>query len=120
MLTSRYEKKDAIRQAVGPLIFVDRDTFLDIIQRDNGVLVVVAEPTMLTKTYQYMCSHKGMTFVVQGKEKFDLPAGINVLRVKFIQIPFSPIAEKESLIWIIILFIAIIGIGLLISYFNAG
>lgn len=120
MFASSHQKKAALKHAVGALIFVDKDTFLDIVQRDSSVLVVIAEPTMLTKRYQYMCGHKGMTFIVQNKEKFEIPANTNLLHVSSIQVPFSPVAEKESLIIIIVLFVVIICIPLLLSFFNAG
>lgn len=93
------------RQAIGPLVFVDKEIFFAMAHKDDEGLIVYTNPRIFNKRYTYMMSVKGLTFILLSKEKIDMPPHLQLLHVELIELPDRPTPEKWQLL---LLFIAII------------
>ena len=103
-------------QAIGPLVFANKETFLKILREESSILVVYAEPnrTVFARAYSYITSVKGITFTLRSKEKIELPTHIKTLQVKAIQIPFAPVPDWAQLLLAIFLGIFFVGVATMI------
>jgi hypothetical protein len=107
-------------QAIGPLVFADKETFLKILREESSILVVYAEPNRFIRSYSYITSVRGITFTLRSKEKIELPTHIQRLQVKQIQIPFAPVPDWAQLVLAIFFGILFVGVTTMIvlTYFG--
>jgi len=78
-------KANAIK-AMGPIVVVEPHEFLDILQRTENPLVVHSPAGMITK-YKYITSYKGLTFFTKSKEPLLIPASVETITAKKIELP---------------------------------
>jgi len=78
-------KANAIK-AMGPIVVVEPHEFLDILQRTEKPLVVHSPAGMITK-YKYLTSYKGLTFFTKSKEPLLIPASVEIVTAKKIELP---------------------------------
>ncbi len=73
-------------KAMGAVVVVDPQVFLDILQRAEKPLVVHSPAGFVTK-YKYLTSYKGLVFFTKSKEALLLPASVEAITAKKIEIP---------------------------------
>jgi hypothetical protein len=73
-------------KAMGAVVVVEPQIFLDILQRAEKPLVVHSPAGFMTK-YKYLTSYKGLVFFTKSKEALLLPASVEVITAKKIEIP---------------------------------
>ena len=73
-------------KAMGAVVVVEPRVFLDILQRAEKPLVVHSPAGFMTK-YKYLTSYKGLVFFTKSKEALLLPASVEVITAKKIEIP---------------------------------
>lgn len=73
-------------KAVGAIVCVEPQDFLDILERIEKPLVVHSPSGFLTK-YKYITSYKGLTFFTKSKEALLIPASVEIITAKKIVIP---------------------------------
>ncbi len=73
-------------KAMGPIICVEPQDFLGILERAEKPLVVQSPSGFLTK-YKYLTSYKGLTFFTKSKEPLLIPASIETITARKIVLP---------------------------------
>ena len=73
-------------KAMGPIICVEPQDFLAILEKAEKPLVVQSPSGLLTK-YKYLTSYKGFTFFTKSKEALLIPASVETITAKKIVIP---------------------------------
>jgi hypothetical protein len=73
-------------KAMGAVVVVEPQIFLDILQRAEKPLVVHSPAGFMTK-YKYLTSYKGLVFFTKSKEALLLPASVEAITAKKIEIP---------------------------------
>jgi hypothetical protein len=73
-------------KAMGAVVVVEPQVFLDILQRAEKPLVVHSPAGFMTK-YKYLTSYKGLVFFTKSKEALLLPASVEAITAKKIEIP---------------------------------
>ena len=73
-------------KAIGPIICVEPQDFLGILEKAEKPLLVHSPCGLLTK-YKYLTSYKGLTFFTKSKEALLIPASVETITAKKIVIP---------------------------------
>jgi hypothetical protein len=73
-------------KAMGAVVVVEPRVFLDILQRAEKPLVVHSPAGFMTK-YKYLTSYKGLVFFTKSKEALLLPASVETITARKIEIP---------------------------------
>jgi hypothetical protein len=73
-------------KAMGPIVCVEPQDFLGILEKAEKPLVVHSPSGLLTK-YKYLTSYKGLTFFTKSKEALLIPASVEMITAKKIVIP---------------------------------
>lgn len=76
---------DAIK-AMGSIISIEPDVFLQIIRKNDNPLVVYSPASFMTK-HKYLTSYKGLTFFAKSSYPITIPAGAELITAKKIAIP---------------------------------
>ena len=74
-------------RAAGIFIHVEPPDFLSVITREPQMLVVHAVGGLLTTSYQYLTSYRGLAFYTTATSPLPLPKGVEVIEAKRIWIP---------------------------------
>jgi hypothetical protein len=77
---------DAIK-ASGVLIRLEPREFSKILARVKDPLVVIAEGGFFATRFQYLTSYKGLAFFTKSKIALQLPADVEVVTARGINIP---------------------------------
>jgi hypothetical protein len=73
-------------KAMGAVVVVEPEVFLDILQRAEKPLVVYSPAGFMTK-YKYLTSYKGLVFFTKSKEALLIPTSVEAITAKKIEIP---------------------------------
>jgi len=73
-------------KAMGPIICVEPQDFLAILEKAEKALVVHSPGGLLSR-YKYLTSYKGLTFFTKSKEALLIPASVETITAKKIVIP---------------------------------
>jgi hypothetical protein len=73
-------------KAMGPIVCVEPQDFLDILQKVKEPLVVYSLGGFFTKR-RYLTSYKGLVFFTQSKEALLIPASVELVAAKKISVP---------------------------------
>jgi hypothetical protein len=73
-------------KAMGAIVVVEPQVFLDILQRSEKPLVVHSPAGFMTK-YKYLTSYKGLAFFTKSKEALLIPASVETITAKKIELP---------------------------------
>jgi len=73
-------------KAMGAIVVVEPEVFLDILQRAEKPLVVQSPAGLMTK-YKYLTSYKGLTFFTKSKETLLIPASAETITARKIELP---------------------------------
>jgi hypothetical protein len=73
-------------KAWGPIVHIDPNDFLEILQRTQDPLVVFSQARMFSKN-QYLTSYKGLFFYTKSPIPLTLPVNIEVVQAKRIWVP---------------------------------
>lgn len=74
-------------RAMGTIVRVEPDQFLDVLRRHPGGLVVHATGGFFSTNYQYLTSYKGLAFYTKASHPLDLPDGAELIPAKSIWVP---------------------------------
>lgn len=74
-------------KASGVIVRVAPNDFLDILDRQEGPLVVRTTGGFLRTNYQYLTSYKGLAFFTKSPDPLDLPSDTELVQAKAIWIP---------------------------------
>ncbi len=74
-------------KASGVLVRVEPQEFVKILARANNPLVVIAEGGLLSTSFRYLMSYKGLAFFTKSDDMLALPADAEVIRARGINIP---------------------------------
>lgn len=73
-------------KAMGPIVCVEPQEFLAILERIEKPLVVHSPSGFLTK-YKYLTSYKGLTFFTKSKDALLIPGSVETITAKKIMVP---------------------------------
>ena len=73
-------------KAMGAIVVVEPQVFLDILQRSEKPLVVHSPVGFMTK-YKYLTSYKGLAFFTRSKEALLIPAFVETITAQKIELP---------------------------------
>ena len=73
-------------KAMGPIVCVEPETFLTILQQIENPLVIHS-PSSFLVSHKYMTSYKGFVFFAKSKEALLIPASVEIVTTKKIWIP---------------------------------
>lgn len=73
-------------KAMGPIICVEPQDFLAILEKAEKPLVVQSPSGLMTK-YKYLTSYKGLTFFTKSKDPLLIPGSVEMIRAKKIVVP---------------------------------
>jgi hypothetical protein len=73
-------------KAIGAIVVVEPQVFLDILQRAEKPLVVHSPAGFMTK-YKYLTSYKGLVFFTKSKDALLIPASAETILAKKIELP---------------------------------
>jgi len=73
-------------KAMGAIVVVVPQVFLDILQRSEKPIVVHSPAGFMTK-YKYLTSYKGLTFFTKSKEPLLIAASVETIKAKKIELP---------------------------------
>jgi len=81
-------------KAMGAIVVVEPQVFLDILQRTEKPLVVHSPAGFMTK-YKYLTSYKGLTFFTKSKEprflfKSVFYKKLSLIFMPFVNVPYFP------------------------------
>jgi len=74
-------------RALGVIVQVAPESFMDIVRRQENPLVVHAKGGVFTPNYQYLTSYKGLAFFTKSPTELGMPFGVEVIPAKSIWIP---------------------------------
>jgi hypothetical protein len=74
-------------KAIGTVIVVEPEEFLNILERTENPLVVCSPASLLSK-YKYLTSYKGLAFFTKSKEALMVPSSAEVITARKIEVPF--------------------------------
>lgn len=74
-------------KASGVLVRVESNDFLNIINRIDRPLIVIANPGFLSPGYKYLTSYRGLAFYTKSSEMLRFPGSIETILAKKIHIP---------------------------------
>lgn len=73
-------------KAMGPIICVEPQDFLAILEKAEKPLVVQSPSGFMTK-YKYLTSYKGLTFFTKSKDPLLIPGSVEMITAKKIVVP---------------------------------
>ena len=73
-------------KAMGPIVCVEPQDFLAILERTEKPLVVHSPSGLLTK-YKYLTSYRGLTFFTKSKDPLLIPGSVETIMAKKIVVP---------------------------------
>lgn len=73
-------------KAMGSIITVEPEQFLDILGKTEKPLVVHSPSGILTKN-KYITSYKGLVFFTKTKDQLLIPAAAEIINAKKISVP---------------------------------
>jgi len=73
-------------KAMGPIVCVEPQQFLAILEKADDPLVVHSTGGLLTK-HKYLTYYKGLIFFAKSKEMLLIPASVEVIAAKKISVP---------------------------------
>ena len=73
-------------KAIGPIICVEPQDFLAILEKAEKPLVVQSPSGFMTK-YKYLTSYKGLTFFTKSKDPLLIPGDVEMITAKKIVVP---------------------------------
>ena len=73
-------------KAMGPIVCVEPQDFLAILERTEKPLVVHSPSGLLTK-YKYLTSYKGLTFFTKSKDALLIPGSVEIIMARKIVVP---------------------------------
>ena len=74
-------------KASGVIVRVEPRDFLQILEQQEGPLVVHATGGFFNTNYQYLTSYKGLAFYTKSESPMNLPRDTELVRAKKIWIP---------------------------------
>jgi hypothetical protein len=74
-------------KASGVLVRVENNDFINIINRIDRPLIVIANPGFLSPGYKYLTSYRGLAFYTKSPEILRFPGSIETILAKKIHIP---------------------------------
>ena len=74
-------------KASGAIVRVEPNDFLNIVNRQAGLLVVQATSGFFSTEYQYLTSYKGLAFYTKAPEPLNLPPDTEIVIANKIWIP---------------------------------
>ena len=77
---------EAIRSS-GVIVRVEPGSFADILARTPAPLVVQATGGLISTSYLYLTSYKGLAFFTKSSTPLSLPASAEIINAKSIYIP---------------------------------
>ena len=81
---------DAIANAIkvsGAIVRVDPGDLMNILRRQEALLVVHSPGGIFSSSHRYLCSYKGLAFFAKSSEQLRLPPGSEVIEARKIWIP---------------------------------
>ncbi len=75
----------AIR-ACGVTVHLEEAEFLGFVRREPGMLVVYSESWLITRTYHYLTSYRGLAFYAKSTTPLPLPKGVEVIAAKSMRV----------------------------------
>ncbi|MBN2455582.1 MAG: hypothetical protein JXB29_03450 [Sedimentisphaerales bacterium] len=73
-------------KAMGPIICVEPQDFLAILEKAEKPLVVHSPSGFMTK-YKYLTSYRGLTFFTKSKDPLLIPISVEMITAKKIVVP---------------------------------
>jgi hypothetical protein len=73
-------------KAMGPIVCVEPQDFLGILEKAEKALVVHSPSGFMTK-YKYLTSYKGLTFFTKSQEALLIPGSVEMITAKKIVVP---------------------------------
>ena len=73
-------------KAMGPIVCVEPQDFLVILEKAEKPLVIQSPSGLMTK-YKYLTSYKGLTFFTKSKDPLLIPGSVDVITAKKIVVP---------------------------------
>jgi len=77
---------NAVR-AMGVVVKVEPETFLQVLERGTQGLVVYTPRTFLGTRHHYLVSYKGFAFYTKSPQELRLPPSVEIVKAKSIYIP---------------------------------
>ncbi len=80
----------AIAQAIkasGVIVRVEPNEFVNLLAKEDAPLVVCARGGLLSTSYQYLFSYKGLAFFTKSSEPLPLPARAEAVLARSIWVP---------------------------------
>jgi hypothetical protein len=74
-------------KAMGPIVKVDSQEFIKIINGADSSLVVFAKGGFFNSKFRYLTSYRGLYFFTQSSEKLNLPGKAEVVAAEKIWVP---------------------------------
>ncbi len=74
-------------KACGTIVHVQPDEFLKILSFQKNPLIIRARGGLLSKTYKYLTSYKGLAFFCRNRTELALPGDAQLIHAKRISIP---------------------------------
>ena len=74
-------------KASGILVRLEPQDFQNVLRRVERALIVHAEGGLLSTSYQYLTSYKGLAFYTKSKTRLMLPHDAEVVRARSIWVP---------------------------------
>ncbi len=74
-------------RASGVLVRVEPDDFLKILGKNRSALVVVSTGGLLSKSYHYLTSYKGLAFYTKTPTVLSLPGDVELISARQIWMP---------------------------------
>lgn len=75
------------QKALGGLVHVEPEQFLQVLGRTANPLVVTAAPRGLAVSHHYVTSYKGILFHAKSRQPLTLPRGAEVVKARKISMP---------------------------------
>ena len=73
-------------KAIGPVVFLDGDEFVCLLERMEKPLVVQSPSGFMTK-YKYLTGYRGLVFFAKSKFPLMLPSAAEIITAKKIGVP---------------------------------
>jgi hypothetical protein len=74
-------------KASGVIVHLEPQAFLDVLNRQQGLLIVHATGGIFKTNYQYLTSYKGLAFFTKSPTPLNLPTSCEVIQARGIWVP---------------------------------
>ncbi len=85
--TAAYVAIMEAKKAIGPIIHIENEDFLKLVNRGEEPLVVFNHGGVFRKVYSYLFSMKGFVFVTRSQKKLPLPGKAQVIKAQKLDLP---------------------------------